>query len=183
MHSHLQRLFQNLQGGFWDRPEWQSFKQEVEILARSFQKYCDYLNGKKQRTFANHHSQQQICSIENSLTVQFVPQRHTVASSLEPLCERIADAGLDSSVFLQDAGMLPGDHQRRYDYMERVKCGLDVPVILVTYSAGGSLGNLYWAWHISADNVNSALQCCQPIIERIKQEIPSFILDPYIKLC
>ena len=174
VHSHSQRLFQNLQAGFWDRPEWRSFKQKVEILARSFQKYCDYLNAKKQRTFANHHSPQQICSIENSLTVQFVQQRHTVASLLQPLCTSIADAGLDSPVFLQDAGVLPDDRRRRYDYMESVKGGLDVPIILVTYSAGGTHGNLHWAWNTSADNISSALQSCQPIIERIKQEIPQF---------
>ena len=174
MHSHSQRLFQNLQSGFWDRPEWRSFKREVEILARSFQKYYDYLNAKKQRTFANHHSQEQIRSVENSLTVQFIQQRHTVASPLQPLCSSIADAGLDSPVFLQDAGVLPVDRRRRYDYMENVKGGLDVPIILLTYSAGGSHGNLYWAWNTSAANISSALQSCQPIIERVKQEIRKF---------
>ena len=58
--------------------------------------------------------------------------------------------------------------------MESVKGGLDVPIILVTYSAGGTHGNLHWAWNISANNISSALQSCQPITERIKQEIPQF---------
>ena len=140
VHSHSQRLFQYLRAEFWDRPEWRSFKQEVEILARSFQKYCDYLNSKKQRTFADHYSPELIRSIKNSLTVQFVQQRHTVASLLQSLCASIADAGLDSLVFLQDAGVLPDDHRRRHNYMESVKGGLDVQIILVTYpvKTGGS---------------------------------------------
>ena len=182
VHSQSQRLFANLQAGFWDRPEWRSFKQEVEILARSLQKYCDYLNAKKQRTFANHHSQEQIRSIENSLTVQFVNQRHTVASSLQPLCTSVADAGLDSPLFLQDAGVLPHDRRRRYDFMESVKGGLDVPIILLTYSAGGSHGNLYWAWNTSADNISSALQTCQPLLRELNKRFPSFTPEQCVEL-
>ena len=79
------------------------------------------MNAKKRRTFANHDSQEQIHSIENSLSVQFVQMRHTVASSLQPLCTSIAAAGFDSPVFLKDAGVLPHDCQRRYNYMESVK--------------------------------------------------------------
>ena len=146
LRSHSQRLFQNLQAGFWSRLEWQLFKREVEILARSLQKYCDILFAKKQRTFANHHSQQQVRSIENSLIVQFVQQQHTIPSSIQPLCKAIADAGVDTPVSFQGAGVLPEDHKRRYDYIESAKGGLDVPIVLVTYSSGGNLVNLYWAW-------------------------------------
>ena len=77
-----------------------------------------------------------MATIHNSkfaFTVQFVQQRHTVASSLEPLCTAITNTGLDADV-------LSEDRRRRYDYMESVKRGLDVPIILVTYSAGGNYG-------------------------------------------
>ena len=101
-------------------------------------------------------------------------KKEIVASLLQPLCASIADAGLDSLVFLQDAGVLPDDRRRRYDYMESVKGGVDIAIILVTCSAGGIYQNLHWAPNTSADNISSALQTCQPIIERIKQEIPQF---------
>ena len=43
-----------------------------------------------------------------------------------------------------------------------------MPVVLVTYSPGINLSNLHWIWHTSASVINSALQTCQPITERIK---------------
>ena len=158
VRSNSQRLFQHLQAGFWGRSEWQAFKHEVEILARSLQKYCDHLCAKKQRTFANHHSQEQVCSIENSLSVQFVQQQHTVSSTLQSLCEEIEWAGPDTPVSLQDMNMLPEYRKRRYEYIEAIKNGLNVPVILVTYSPGGNSVNLQWVWHTHADSINSALQ-------------------------
>ena len=174
MRSKSQRVFQLLQAGFWNRHEWQPFKQEVEILARSLQKYCDILEVKKQRTFANHHSQQQVRSLENSLSVQLIQQRHTVPHSLAPLCKQIIDAGIDTPVSLQDADVLPQDRKRRYEYIESVKRGLQVPVIFLTHSSGGNNVNLHWIWHTTADSINSAFQTCQPIIERIKTEIPQY---------
>lgn len=158
LSSHSQRLFQNLQAGFWSRPEWQSFKQEVKILVRSLQKYCDILIAKKQRTFANHHSQQQVRSIENSLTVQFVQQRHTIPSSIQPLRKAVADAGVDTPVSLQGAGVLIEDRKQTYDYIESAKRELDVPIVLVTYSSGGNLVHPYWAWQTTVESINSANQ-------------------------
>ena len=169
MRSNSQRLFQNLQAEFWNRPEWQPFKQEVEILGRSLQKYCNTLNAKKPRTFAQHHSQQQVRSIENSLSVQFVQQQHTVPLSLHTLNRAVIDAGVGVPISLHDAGVLPQDRKPRYDYIESVKRGLGVPIILVTYSSGGNCVNLHWAWHTTTDSINSALQTCQPIIERIER--------------
>ena len=182
MRSNSQRLFQHLQAGFWGRPEWKAFKQEVEILARSLQKYSDILCVKKHRTFTNHHSQEQVRSIENSLSVQFLQQRHTVPSTLQSLCEEITYAGSDTPVLLQDTNMLPEDRKRRYEYMEALKNGLDVPIVLVTYSPGGNCVNLHWVWHTNADSINSALQTCQPIIERIKRDIPHSTQEQCVKL-
>ena len=49
-----------------------------------------------------------------------------------------------------------------------------MPIILVTYSPGSNLGNLHWIWHTSATDINSALQTCQPLIERLRITIPQF---------
>ena len=49
-----------------------------------------------------------------------------------------------------------------------------MPVVLATYSPGSNLGNLHWLWRTSAPDISSAFQCCQPILGKIKAEIPSF---------
>ena len=106
---HAQRLFSNLQSGFWDRSTWRYFKWEVELLSRSLEKYCDILKCKKQRMLELHHVEEQVRSISNSMTVYYIPSRHTVSSNLQDLCTRIESAATDEVVSLLDTGVLPQD--------------------------------------------------------------------------
>ena len=91
----------------------------------------------KKRTFAQHHSQhysqQQVRLIKNSLSVQFGQQGHIVTLPLHTLNEAVIDAGSSVPVSLHDAGVLPQDCKRRYNYIESVEKGLGVPFILVMY--------------------------------------------------
>lgn len=68
--------------------------------------------------------------------------------------------------------MLPRDQQKWYNYLEHVKQGLKMPIVLLTYSHDSNLGNHPWIWHTSATDINSTLQTCQPLIERIRTTIP-----------
>lgn len=90
------------------------------------------------------------------------------------MCKQVTDAGIDSPVSLQDADVLPEDRKRRYDYIESVKQGLDVPIMFLTHSSGENNVNLHWAWQTTADSIDSALQSCLPIIERVKRDIPQY---------
>ena len=116
--SHAQRLFSNLQKGFWDRSTWKYFKQEVELLSRNLEKYCDILKCKKQRMLELHHVEEQVGSVSNSMTLYYVASRHTVSSNLHDLCTRVENAVTNEVVSLLDAGVLPHDRRRRYDFIE-----------------------------------------------------------------
>ena len=170
--SHCQRIFSNLQSAFWDRPGWRSFKKEVELLARGLQKYCDLLSCKRQRMLELHHSEEQVRTVANSMAVTFIAARHKSSINLQELSTTVETAGIDEVISLQDAGVLPSDRRRRYDYIEELKQGLKMPIVLVTYSS--NLGNLHWVWHTTANSINSALQTCQPLIENIQVQIPQF---------
>ena len=172
--SHSQRLFSNLQAGFWDRQRWKAFKQEVELLARNLQKYCDLLNVKKHKMLSNQKCEEQIRSVGNSMTIQVITPHHSVPASVQVLSRIIEETVIDEPISLQEANVLPQDRRKRYDFMEHVKQGLRMPIVLVTYSPGSNMGNQHWIWHTSATDINSALQTCQPIIERIRVMIPQF---------
>ena len=174
LRSHCQRLFSNLQPGFWDRRSWKVIKREVELLARNLQKYCDLLKVKKQKMFDHHQSEEQIRSVGNSMSIQVITPRHSPPASVQALSTIVEEVGIDEPISLQEANVLPQDRRKRYDFMEHVKQGWRMPIILVTYSPGSNMGNQHWIWHTSATDINSALQTCQPIIEKIRVMIPQF---------
>ena len=121
--SYSQRLFSNLQGGFWDRPKWKPLKQEVELLALQFPQ------GQKQKMFVLHQSTEPVRTVANSLSVQLISPRHTPAACLQGLSETLKEAQNGSPVSLQDTGLLPQDRRRRYEYIEHVKQGFTMPVV------------------------------------------------------
>ena len=67
----------------------------------------------------------------------------------------------------------PSDGHKKYKYIQKVMGGLCVPCCLLTYSAGGNVGNLNFIWRVSGiekeDFTNSL-----PIVETIKEKIPIF---------
>ena len=85
---------------------------------------------------------------------------------------RVEESGPDIAVPLEK--FLPSDRRRRYKYIEHVKTRLKVPTVLVLYSPGGNIGNLYWIWHTTCTDISTALQSCQPILEGIRSDIPQF---------
>ena len=66
--------------------------------------------------------------------------------------------------------LLPTD-QRRYEWLMTLKQGLHVPLVHVSYAPGGNSGNLNWLWHSTANDIDSALQTTQPLIEELKKSI------------
>ena len=58
--------------------------------------------------------------------------------------------------------------------MLEINQGLQVPLVHVTYVPGSSVGNLNWIWHSLATDIDSALQTSQPLIEKLKKDIPQY---------
>ena len=172
LHSHSQRIFTSLQAGFWDCPCWKTLKAEVEVLARMLQRYADIISEKRLKMMELHSSSEQVRTIANSMTVQHLAAHHTLDQCLQDLSSAVEEAGADVPVPLET--FLPTDRHRRYEYMEHVKAGMNLPTVLVTYSSGGTISNLHWIWHTTCTDISSAMQSCQPILESIRSDIPQF---------
>ncbi len=70
--------------------------------------------------------------------------------------------------------LLPDDRRRRYEWTQALKQGLHVPIVHVQYCPGSNIGNLGWIWQCTATNIDDALKTCQPVIEKLKNDIPQY---------
>ena len=97
---------------------------------------------------------------QSELTVRFTGVCAMPPTFLGPVCETIVAAGPD--VPLEVGALLPSDRRRKYEWMQEIKRGLQVPFVHVTYAPGSSVGNLHWIWHSKAADVDSALHAVFP---------------------
>ena len=103
--------------------------------ARMLQKYANIVSEKRRKMMKLHNSPELVCTIANSMAVQH----------LQGLSSAVEEAGPDAPVPIEN--FLLSECRRRYEYMEYVKAGMNMPTVLVMYSPGGNIGNLHWIWH------------------------------------
>lgn len=87
LRSHSQRLFGNLQSGFWNNGMWMKYKAEVELLAKSVAKYAGLLSSKRVAMSLVHSSQQPVRNVGNSMSVLYIEPRHSPSSDLTALLQ------------------------------------------------------------------------------------------------
>jgi len=144
-------------------------KLEVELLAKSIDSYAELLFAKKSRVSLLHHSSTPARTIGNSLTVEYLKPCVGVHGDFRAIDQALVTAGFHVPVDLQQ--ML---HQKCYETIQHIKCGLSSAAILLTYSPGSNIGNLHWVWFTQKDDISSVLQSCQPLIEDIKKALPVY---------
>ena len=121
---------------------------------------------------AIHSSTEPVRQISQYLAVMYTKSRVLTPAFLSPISESLKSLGPNAPLEL--GKLLPTDRRRRYEWVEALKQGLDIPLIHVTYAPGSNIGNLHWVWHCTAENIDQALSTSQPIIEQIKRDIPEF---------
>ncbi|KAL5496676.1 hypothetical protein EMCRGX_G013014 [Ephydatia muelleri] len=147
-------------------------KNDVEQLARSIASYADLLLDKRVRMEAIHSSTEPVRQISQNLTVMYTQSRVLAPAFLGPISELLKS--LDPNAPIDLAKLVPTDRRRRYEWVEALKQGLDIPLMHVTYAPGSNVGNVHWVWHCTAENIDEALSISQPIIEQIKGDIPEY---------
>ena len=170
--AHSQALFSTLESSFWGRAMWLPMKNDVEQLARSFASYADLLLAKRSRMEVVHSSTEVVRQISENLTVSYTERRVLPPTFLSPISDALKR--LDHTTPLELGKLLPTDRRRRYEWLQALKGGLDVPLIHVTYAPGSNIGNLHWVWHCTSTSIDEALKTSQPIIEKIKKDVPQF---------
>ena len=170
--SHSQALFSCLQSPFWRRPLWFAVRKDVEQLARTLASYADLLLSKRARMEEIHSSTEVVRQIGDNISVFFTKHRILPPAFLSSISEAIKELDFDTPLEL--GKFLPADRRRRYEWLQALRMGLDVPLIHVTYAPGSNIGNLHWIWHSTATSIDDALRTTQPIIEQLKKDIPVF---------
>ena len=92
-------------------------------------------------------------------------------SSLDVVEHALEPMDMYSSLALED--YLPQDSQQRYAFIHRLRDGIKMPCILLTYSTGNNKGNFHFVWK-SAGSQGDVLEKSQATIEAIKKMLPTF---------
>ena len=122
-------LFRCLQAEYWKRPHFETFKKHVENLASYLIQYGDYLISKNKQMKEVHNSDVPIYQLSESLSVEVVKNS---LNDTQPYQE----------IFLTNH--CPEAPQQRYQYMHKIQHGLDILVVIMTYSPGNNRGNFHF---------------------------------------
>lgn len=106
------------------------------------------------------------------LSVSYIDKYHRLPPIMSPISDAIKQIEPNTPMNLRP--LLPDDRRRRYEWVQTLKHGLDVPIIHVQYSPGSNIGDLHWIWQCTATNTDDALKSCQPIIENLKKDISEY---------
>jgi len=95
------------------------------------------------------------------LSIEVIKQNQFVAPCHKSLSPALSQA--EAYQHLSVGEFCPTDVQCHYKYIQRLKSGLSVPFVLLTYSPGNNMGNLYFAWSFErSDTVETVFQKSLP---------------------
>ena len=121
---------------------------------------------------ALHGSLSPTRTVADNLSVEFLTPRRSLSSDIVVFQEKLERSGTNVAIEIDE--LLPSDHRKRYDFIQRLKNGLLLPAIFATYSAGSNIGNIHWLWLTGDTDISSAIQSCHQVIESIKSCIPTY---------
>ena len=121
---------------------------------------------------ALHGSLSPTRTVADNLLVEFLTPRRSLSSDIVVFQEKLERSGTNVAIEIDE--LLPSDHQKRHDLIQRLKNGLLSPAILATYSPGSNIGNIHWLWLTDDTNISSAIQSCHQVIESVKSCIPTY---------
>ena len=166
-------LFGCLQAEYWKRPYFETFKKHVENLARSLAQYGDYLVLKNKRMKEVHNSDVPVRQLSESLSVEVVKKSDVRFPCFTSLINSLNGIQPYQEIFLTDH--CPLAPRQRYDYIQKIQRGLDIPVVVMTFSPGNNRGNFHFVWkYCSDDSMETVFQKSIAVVESIKPQLPIY---------
>ena len=95
----------------------------------------------------------------------------TKARSSHPPSINDKAAAVDRQNPMELAGQFLHVDKCRYDWLEDTRNGVSLPFIEAMYSPSSNISNLVWKWSV----ILTQLLSSQPIIEKLKKEIPQYL--------
>ena len=143
-------LFGCLQAEYWKRPHFEAFKKHVETLASSLAQYSDYLVSKNKRMKEVHNAEVPVRQLSESLSIEVVKRSAVLYPCFSSLSECLNDIQPYQQIFLTDH--CPEAPRLRYEYIQKIQRGLDIPVVILTFSPGNNRGNFHFIWKYCSDD-------------------------------
>ena len=173
LHDHSTSLLSCLQAAYWEEAKFLSFKKEIEKLIEGLLGYQNYLQSQSKKMKLAHDSDVPFCKISESLSIEIVEENTVMHPSFTNLNETLSSIEFYQHLFITD--FCPIDVQSRYKYIPKLKAGLKVPFVLLTYSPGNNKGNLHFAWQVnSTEFTESIFQKSLPVVEAVKRLLPQY---------
>jgi len=108
--------------------------------------------------------------LSESLSIEVIKQNQFVAPCHKSLSVALSQA--EAYQHLSVGEFCPTDVQCRYKYIQRLKY---VPFVLLTYSPGNNMGNLYFAWSFErSDTGETVFQKSLPVVDTVKSLLPQY---------
>ena len=171
LELHVNNLSTSLQCTYWDSSDvWTEFKTEVCGLMEALYGYYEHLQVKRNSSLRNHRREMPLRSISENMNIYVLPVTSKYSSQLEALTQDIRHE-MDYS-FLCVNNYTPDEPVKRFRYIENLKCGLNIPCILLCYSPGSNIGNQYYLWKVNEDD--DVITKSQQVIEAIKIHLPVY---------
>ena len=119
-------------------------KKDVEQLSRSLASYADHLLDKRARMQAVYSSQEMTRTIAENLSISYIGNCRQPSLVLSSISDQINHMQPNTPLDLRP--LLPSDRRRRYEWIQKLKDGLQMPIVHVRYSPGSNIGDLHWIW-------------------------------------
>lgn len=176
-YDHLQTLSsalcRRLEASYWKQRQFVAFKQHVDMLAGNIAQYCDYLKSQSKKMKLVHSSETSVRQISDSLTVEVLKGSSTCFPCLNDLSTALQR--MDTYYHLSVNEFCPPEAQPRYRFLQQLKCGLNVSIVLLTYSPGNNKGNLHFAWRYDhSEAIETVFQRSLPVVETVKTLLPQY---------
>ena len=171
--SIAESLFKCLQEAYWKQPTFIQFQQDVEGLANAMAVYSDYLSRKNKQVKLNHSLESPVRQLSDSLTLEIISQSKLCYPCFSDITERLNNTEPYDLVYLTE--LCPLEPRYRYDFIQKIKYGLNIPVVLLTFAPGNNRGNLYFIWKYSSDDsFEKIFDNSTCVVESIKPQLPVY---------
>ena len=137
-------LYDSLLLAWLNTPQWASFREATEQLARAVDFYVGYLRSQNKKMKTHHLSE--AIPIADKTSVELLPVNLTPSKSLTSLSDAVSTKGVYEQIFVGD--YIPSDSREKYHCIQDLRRGLRRPCVLCTCSVGGPVGNYLFIWPI-----------------------------------
>lgn len=120
-----------------------------------------------------HNSPVPVRQLSESLSVSIIKKSGRSYPCYDKLVQILSNLEPYEHICLSD--ITPDQSHERYTFIYNFKSGLNIPVVMLTYSPGNNCGNLTFLWRYGdADSVETVFKKSVPVVEIIKPLLPQY---------